>query len=190
MKRSIRLRDSLYGVVCPTLYNALVYPIPYSLPDHAASSIQTEAMHLLISYSCDIIVDMRSVDFSIELGGANDAVEIDPGDFPQKLTAMVNDAARDEFGDSALLDPSDVMLSPVMGPDERLFMVTGWHTTADNKGIFQRTTLQARMSIIGEDAYLFHEEGNRNYPLSTREFAVLASLANVAFAQTIVSALE
>lgn len=114
------------------------------------------------------------------VGEEYDGIESMFGDLAGKLETIANDCAVSNYGESALLHPSVIKISPEI-LEKPVFFVSAWHETegAKQSGRLQYNDFVLRMGLIGEHAFLSTED-NKHYPLSTRETLLLSSVSNLA----------
>lgn len=110
-----------------------------------------------------------------------DGAEERLGNLSHKLNAVANDQARARFGDSAITDPSNIEVTPAaMG--NPIFIVNTWHQTGSEQypGVIQRQDFTLKLQGEGEDVYVYADDEERRYRLTTRETLLLMDLGNIA----------
>lgn len=104
------------------------------------------------------------------------------------IRRVINTNAANIFGDNALLNPSDIEITPVFMIDEPVFTLRAWHETGDNKnrGILQMQNLSFRLKLVGEDMFMAvdNDDSASEHKLSTLEAIVLRDIGNTALATT------
>lgn len=125
---------------------------------------------------------MTEIKFSsIEYRGAEEEL----GGLADKLVTVANDQAIEKFGKTALMDPSDIEITPAV-LEEPFFVIRAWHQTANdlNPGIIQNHDFSLSLTFEGEDMFI-KTESDSLYPLTTREAILLCGLGGAAIINTI-----
>jgi hypothetical protein len=106
----------------------------------------------------------------------------------RKFVTAANDDAREKFGKHALLNPSDIHLTPVVGFDgtSTPIVVEAWHevTGSNSRSKTQYHSFEVDSKLSGEDMLLLvksdRDDDHRGYLLTTREAFILDSLYKMA----------
>lgn len=120
------------------------------------------------------------------VGPEYDGAEKELRELAGKITTITDDMAVNKFGETALKNPTDIEISPVLTVDEPVLVINAWHGTgsSEDPGRFQVHDFILKTRLEGENVYLETEDG-RLYPVSTRETLLLIGLADIAIINTL-----
>jgi hypothetical protein len=115
-------------------------------------------------------------------------LEHELGDLSSKLVVIVNDAAFNKRGKSALQNPSDIEITP-LAIDEPKLIVRSWHETsapAGKEGILQINETILSLEPFGEETMLTTED-QASYLLTTSEAMLMISVGGAALISSAMS---
>jgi len=128
---------------------------------------------------------MTSIRFNTpELEG----IENELGGLKDTLISVANDRAFNTFGKTALLNPSDIEITPAV-IDEPVFILRAWHETGGqgNAGVLQKHDLSFKLASVKENVFISTED-KKLYLLTTRETLLLTRIGGFTIIKSFLSA--